>query len=263
MPKKELIIYHANCADGFGAAYAAWKRLGDKADYRPAAHGTPPPAVAGRRVTIVDFSYPRRTLLAMHEKADDLLVLDHHKSALDDLEGLPFARFDLDKSGAVLAWEHWHDTPVPDLLRYVQDKDLWSWELERSAEVSAALASHPMQFELWDRLEIDDLQRDGVAILRFQDQLVAEICRSAGRRNIAGHDVPCVNSPVLQSYIGNELAKDAPFAAIWHELPDGGRRYSLRSTDPDGLDVAEIAKRFGGGGHPRAAGYGVNAGDVG
>ena len=38
-----VVIYHANCNDGFGAAYSAWKLLGNRAEYHAASHGAPPP----------------------------------------------------------------------------------------------------------------------------------------------------------------------------------------------------------------------------
>ncbi|MBZ0252826.1 MAG: hypothetical protein K8I02_05750, partial [Candidatus Methylomirabilis sp.] len=204
---KKLVIYHAQCADGFGAAWAAWKVLGDDAEYVAAKYGDPPPEVAGRDVSIVDFSYPRATLLEMKKAAASLEVLDHHKTAEEDLRGLPFAKFDLAKSGAMLAWERWHpEEPPPDLIRYIQDKDLWTWKLPESEEVAVALASYPYDFAAWDRLTAERLRDEGGAILRFQNQLVDEVLHVVRRERIAGYDVPVVNCPVLQSYVGNRLA---------------------------------------------------------
>ncbi len=253
---KQLIIYHAACADGFGAAWSAWKKFGDAAEYFPAHHGSEAPDVTGRIVSIVDFSYKRSVLVRMHAQAESLIVLDHHKSAEEDLKGLDFAHFDLDSSGAMLAWRHWHsEVEVPELIAYVQDKDLWNWDLDQSKEVNAALASYPMDFEVWSSLDVDQLREEGAAILRYQTQLVIEISTHVGRQQIAGHDVPCVNAPILQSFVGNHLAAGEAFAAIWFEREDGVRRYSLRSSPPHGIDVAEIAARFGGGGHPSASGF--------
>lgn len=253
---RKLILYHAQCADGLGAAWAAWKVLGDTAEYVAVKHGEPPPEVEGREVSIVDFSYPRATLLEMQGRAASVEVIDHHKSAQEDLAGLDFARFDMTKSGAVLAWEHWHPgKAVPEMLRYIQDKDLWRWELPESEEVAAALASYPYDIRVFDTLRVADLRAEGKAILRFQNQLVDEILVQTRRETIAGYDVPSVNSPILQSYIGNRLAPGEPFAAIWFVKPDGRRRYSLRSAPPKGVDVSEIARRFGGGGHAAAAGF--------
>ena len=37
--KKTVVLYHANCHDGFGGAFAAWKKFGDAADYVPMRYG--------------------------------------------------------------------------------------------------------------------------------------------------------------------------------------------------------------------------------
>jgi len=253
--RRPLILYHAHCTDGFGAAYAAWKALEAKAEYVSVNHGEPAPDVTDRDVVLVDFAYPRDITLGLAAVARSILVLDHHKSAAADLSDQPYCRFDMSKSGCVLAWEHFHPkAPVPELLEYIQDKDLWTWKLPDSHEVSAALASHPLEFRLWDSFKVSELVREGRAIRRYQGQLVREICSQARRGQFDGHEVAIVNSPVLQSYVGNALARGEKFVLAWHERPDGSVRVSLRSTD-GGLDVAEIARRYGGGGHERAAGF--------
>jgi len=258
---RPLVIYHQHCLDGFGAAFAAWKRFGDDAEYRPASYTDTPPDLTGRDVTLVDFTWPRAALTQLEAQARSILVLDHHKTAEEDLRGLSFAHFDQSKSGAVLAWEHWHGQPLPELIRYIQDKDLWEWKLPESAEVSAALQSHPLDFETWDQLDVEELKREGRAILRYQRRLVAEIANLAGKIRLGGHTVPCVNAPILQSYVGNALAPGHAFALVWYEIADGRRRCSLRAAPPRGIDVSEIAQRFGGGGHPAASGFVLPAAD--
>ena len=47
----DLLIYHKDCTDGFGAAYAAWKLLGNRAEYHASKHGNPPPDVNGNPET--------------------------------------------------------------------------------------------------------------------------------------------------------------------------------------------------------------------
>ena len=51
----DCVIYHADCSDGFGAAWAAWKRLGNRAEYHACKHGQPPPDVKGKTVAIQGF----------------------------------------------------------------------------------------------------------------------------------------------------------------------------------------------------------------
>jgi uncharacterized protein len=267
MSDSTIVLYHAACADGFGAAFAAWTVLKDSAVYIPVQYGQPyPPEIEGgvARLFILDFSYPRAVLGRLAECASEILVLDHHKTAREELEGLPFARFDLEKSGAVLAWEHFHPGEgVPMLLRYVQDRDLWRWELPASREFSARLAATPRAFDHWEYLlnvaenESARVQfcREGGAILLAQRVHVATLCDRAYWTEVDGHRVPCVNTPLFQSEVGEELCRrhpDAPFAAVF-SAGEGEEYWSLRARG--GFDVSAVAKRLGGGGHPAAAGF--------
>jgi len=59
---KTQVLYHANCPDGFCAAWAAYTVFGDDAEYLPVQYGQDPPDVAGNRVYIVDFSYKREVM---------------------------------------------------------------------------------------------------------------------------------------------------------------------------------------------------------
>ncbi len=249
-----LVLYHGDCPDGFGAAYAAWKRYGAEADYVPVSHGEPPPDLRGRSALLADFAYDRRTMLRLFEEADQLVVLDHHRSAESEIGDLPGCIFDMQRSGAVMTWEHLHPDPAPPLLQYVQDRDLWRNQLPQSDEVAAALRAKPFDFSVWDALDIDQLQQEGRVLLAYQRRMVDRIAAHASPVEILGVRVPAVNSPVLQSEIGDRLARGKPFAAVWWQGAGDVARWSLRST-PEGMDVSAIAVRFGGGGHRTAAGF--------
>lgn len=251
---RPLIIYHGDCPDGFGAAYAAWKRFGDGADYRGVSHGDPPPEVAGREVLICDFAYDRDTTIRLAERAAGLTVLDHHRSAEVEIGDLPFCIFDMERSGAMMAWQHLHQTPAPVLLQYVQDRDLWRNALPESEEVSAALRARDFDFRIWDAVDVDRLRTEGRALLAYQRRTVERVAAHASPVEIAGVRVPAVNSPVLQSELGDRLAQGHPFAAVWWQGAGEVARWSLRST-PEGMDVSEVAARYGGGGHRTAAGF--------
>ena len=57
------------------------------------------------------------------------------------------------------------------------------------------------------------------------------------------------------SEIGSKLSPDCDFAMIWYYDHDKcNYRCSLRAFH-DTMDVSEIAKSFGGGGHRKAAGF--------
>jgi len=218
----------------------------------------------GADVTLVDFSYKRDTLLELKERHPHLMVIDHHKTAEEDLAGLENTHFDMEHSGAVLAWHYWHGRePVPKLLLYVEDRDLWKKELPESEEFTAGLRSFEKDFEVWDSLVRGDvyqlLTQDGRAILRYINQQVDHIVNSKARwGKVKEYVVPMVNSPILQSEIAHKLCKveqGCPFAVVYHDRSDGLREFSLRSLP--GFDVSEVAKVMGGGGHENAAGFTV------
>lgn len=257
---KTVVIYHKNCSDGFAAALAAWLAYNEKAEFIASYHGDKAPDVAGKNVVILDFSYPRQTLLDLKAEANNLIVLDHHESAKDDLAGLDFCHFDMTKSGAVLAWEWFFPhKELPDLFAYVQDRDLWRWQLPMSKEVSAAIRSYPMDFAVWEGWLIsgsmEKLAFEGKGILRAQQAHTDKVLAGEiGKVEIEGYEVPIINTTTLLSEIVGELAKGQPFAAGYFDLHDR-RVFSLRSSKDGGINVANIAKVFKGGGHPNAAGF--------
>jgi oligoribonuclease NrnB/cAMP/cGMP phosphodiesterase (DHH superfamily) len=222
-------------------------------------HGNPPPTgLQDQRVVIVDFSYARDTLETLAAQTQALLVLDHHITAEKALADLPYAYFDMKKSGAVLAWEWAHEEPTPWLLEYIQDKDLWTWALPSSREINAAVASYPFDYHLWSRFNQHDLEKEGRAILRYENELVSKLVAQAILIDFHGAIVPSVQSAILTSQIGENLSAKHPFCVIWHDR-DGRRYYSMRSRE-DGTDVGAIAASFGGGGHTHAAGFSVALG---
>lgn len=266
-----FVLYHANCPDGFGAAWAAWMHLGDAARYIPVSYQQPLPDIPnGSDVFIVDFSYPREVLTALAARAE-IAVIDHHHTAEKELADLPFATFDQKKSGAVLTWEHFSPTrDVPDMLLYLQDRDLWQWKLPNSKAINAGLwRGTERDFGVWKNIAA--LWNAGVTpgrvrlleageAIAFSDSLtVDQLCRKPDTIRVLSYDVPAVNSPVLQSEIGHELLKrhpHAPFVAIYWLLDNGSPTYSLRARTDD-FDVSAVAKEFGGGGHRAAAGFQV------
>lgn len=254
------VIYHADCTDGFGAAYAAWKLLGNKAEYHACKHGNSPPDVFGKVVAILDFSFNNATTKQMIQDAAGLIVIDHHKSAMIELHDISNTRFDLTHSGASLAWDFFHlGKDTPKFLKYIEDRDLWKWELAYSKEFAAAFDMVPFEFEEFEKFEddsvFDDAVKRGSYILAYSKTVIKKICEKATRRKLGGHDVLVVNASHWMSEIGSRLAPDCDFAVIWyydHEVRVN--KVSLRAFH-ENVDVSEIAKKYGGGGHKKASGF--------
>ncbi|WBO23984.1 hypothetical protein [Sphingomonas abietis] len=289
--KPDVMIYHASCADGFGAAWAAWKRWGASVEYIPASHGSTPPDVAGKHVLIGDFSYKLPVLEEMLQSAASIVILDHHKSAEADLAPFvataaaanPFevtamlraladlhrppciAVFDMERSGARMVWDFCHSTPAPRLVALIEDRDLWRFAYPEAKEFALWLRAEPFSFERWteiDAIMAEPARAAGIkaeadAMQRFYDQKCSEIISTARLEPILGHMVPVVNCPsAFASDVGNSLLNEFPDAAFSACYSEGrkGRTFSLRS-EGGRADVSLIAARFGGGGHRNAAGF--------
>lgn len=254
------VIYHADCTDGFGSAYSAWKLLGNRAEYYACKHGSVPPDVNGKNVVILDFSFDNATTKRMIEDANELLVIDHHKSAVVELHDISNTIFDMNKSGATLAWEFFHPgKEAPKFIMYITDRDLWRWELPYSKEFSAAFDMVPYDFEEFEKFEddsvFDDAVKRGSYILAYSKTVVKKVCDKAASRKIGGKDVLVVNSSHWMSEIGARLAPDCDIAMIWYyDHNDKIIKVSLRAFH-DKIDVSEVSKKYGGGGHKKAAGF--------
>jgi oligoribonuclease NrnB/cAMP/cGMP phosphodiesterase (DHH superfamily) len=268
-PRAEtLVIYHAHCGDGFTAAWAAWRAFGNRAQYLPADHACRPIVnVRGRRVFVLDFAFPRDTLQEMAAQAEQLVLLDHHRSAAEDLRGLPFAHVDESKCGALLAWEHFHPhLPVPVLVRHVNERDLGRWRLLDSRAYLAWIEGIPRTFRNWDRLarmredEYRIVIKLGAQQLAQDTHRIRELARSATPLMLFSMPALAVRCPPsLVCEVGPLLAKRCGAIGLcWAPLSGDRVQVSVRAVA--GVDVSALARRFGGGGHAHAAGFVIPAG---
>lgn len=282
----KVIIYHADCWDGFAAYWVCtmvpgWEdakgipmNYGDKIDTSE---------ILDKDVLMVDFSMPRDDLVRIHDAAKSFRVYDHHKTAEEELKDLDFAYFDSSRSGAMIAYEEILKGPSEGVVKtaceYIQDRDLWKWELTHSKEIHAWLRSELMTFKTLNEfcsVEGFDMWREltsrGAQVLKAQQQIIdAHIEHARPITLLDDFSKPesrateglIVNNttPGLASEIAGALAeKSGTFGATW-AINDDKAIVSLRSRKTKinrDLDVSTIAKGYGGGGHKNAAGFHIN-----
>ncbi len=270
-----VCFYHAGCPDGFGAVWSVRRAWGEDARYIARSHDDPLPfdLLEDALVVFVDIAVDNKTLLELSDVAEHIILLDHHVSAQLRYQGDPSVvnriedeghevLFDLDHSGAVLAWQYFHpDEPTPELLRYVEDQDLWNWKLDGSDEINAAIASYPRDFETWDQLALrasEELVREGESIVRANKAEVQRAVQHPDTIHVDGHPIEAVNASVNRSAIGHELAQrkkyDRPWGCVYRI--SGGTVHATLYSIGD-LDVSKVASSLGGGGHRNAAGFSV------
>lgn len=268
--ERPLIVYHAHCPDGFGGAYAAWKKFGDDADYLPLSHGKSLPVeVAGRDVYFIDFSLPEEVMQRILSEAKSFTVLDHHEGVKEVVEAIPNHVYDANRSGASIAWAYFHpETPLPLLLAHVEDDDLFRYRLPDTRAVITYISARPFTFEEWDgfvrELDSEDGREKMLSVARSYAEyfvLLADIAvDSAKLVEFEGHQVYFANSHPLKpmkSLVGNLLAKKhGPFALVVSAHPQG---YGVSIRGDGTVDVAALAAKYGGNGHPSSAGFAIPA----
>lgn len=265
-----LIVYHANCSDGFAAAWAV-RRRHPGADLYAATYQTPPPDVSGRDVVVVDFSFPRDVTENLQKGARSFFLLDHHVTAQDALAGLSGCYFDRSRSGAEIAWDWFFPgEPRPVFLSYIGDGDRWAWELQDSRIINEYLRIVPKTLPEYDKLATVPKEllvyRGEIARLSSQNyrEIVVENALQARIQGAPNSTDPrfleftlAVNAPPWNhSELLADIALMSPvgYAFSYYQKRDGSWTYSFRAV-PGGPNVAEFAKLFGGGGHPAAASF--------
>jgi len=276
---KRVCFFHAGCPDGFGAAWAVRRAWGDDAAYIARGHDDIAVLELCRDATVafVDIAPGNEELEQIADVAAQVIVLDHHITSLERFESAPDLanrlhaegheiHFELGHSGAVLAWHYFNgEDSTPDLLRYVEDQDLWNWKLAESDRVNAALGSYPHDFDVWDGLAedgVERLAREGEPILRANRAEIVRMLHGAAPIAIGSHRLEAVNSTTNRSRIGHALAERAAFGTAWgcvYRVVGDRVQATLYSIGE--IDVAELATSLGGGGHKNAAGFSVTLAD--
>lgn len=288
---KPAIVYHANCPDGWCAAWVAYNALKEQQDavatLHPANYGQAPPDLGDAdTVYVVDFSYPHKVLVEMAETCR-VVVLDHHRSAIDEIcighhdypgearwgDGAygdqyimrytdPYETvLDDNRSGAGITWDYFHHgKPRLDIVDYVEDRDLWRFALPESREVNAYLRTQPYALGPWDDflqycITAGDMARLGAGVLLHIDAYCRAAANHAYWCEMGDRQFPIVNVTYEScSEVADYLISHfgVDMAGYFFESGDGLWQYGFRSRN--GVTVHDHAQRFGGGGHPQASG---------
>lgn len=265
---RPLILYHGGCPDGFGGAYAAWKKFGDTAEYHELSRSKPFPVeeCAGRDVYFIDFSYNSDEEMARYQSAaSSLTVLDHHEGVKEIVKKLPQHVYDANRSGAGIAWDYFHEGAArPKLIDYLEDDDLFRFSHPETKPVLSYLGLHPFTFEFWDETAatLEDSERSAALLQKASifaecfDKLADLSVEHAKMVEFEGRTVPFANAhpyKPIKSLVGNKLAKKfPPFALVVSAHPEG---YGVSIRGDGSVNVAEIASHYGGNGHPSSAGF--------
>jgi len=268
MPTKHIVvIYHKKCPDGFGAAYAAWKKFGDTAAYIPAGYGDDlPEGLEGKEVYILDFSFEHPDVMEhLVETAKRVVAIDHHESSKLLTEKVPEHVYDASRSGATIAWSYFHpDTPVPRFMQILEDGDLYRYALPETRDIFSYLDVQPNDFSVWNDImrELEDETTKSILLAKaatateFFESFARLSIEAAKKVRFEGYEcyfATTLPSITMRSYIAHELYEKLPPIALVVTAHPDGFGVSIRSNES--VDVSKIAAKYGGGGHPGSSGF--------
>jgi oligoribonuclease NrnB/cAMP/cGMP phosphodiesterase (DHH superfamily) len=272
----DIVIYHHPCVDGYSSAFVAFKHIGSKLILMPKGFNSSPTnleLVKNKNVLMVDIV--TSDFQEIKKVAKNLIILDHHKTNQAALKDIPYAYFDMHKSGVGLAWEYFtYDEKMPLFLECIQDRDLWTWTIadsrifcdglyelidinDKTFKLLNSLFNYrlPKFKEVYDFGEkLNEIKQRKLEMIAKEDRNKYEVTVDEKKYNVYIYN----QLGNIVSDLGNYAVEkfDCDFVIIWnYNHDDENYRYSLRSKDSK-TDVSEICKFFGGGGHRNAAGMG-------
>ena len=303
IPLYDVILFHAPCPDGFGAAWsyyhyikilgghkflehhqtldadgelveAAYNVLGKKIRFIRESHRFEATQKllkesGAQKILFADICPHRDMLIECDKHFDEVLVLDHHISAQQECGDLPYTFFDMNRSGAGIVWDWFckeqQRRARPLLINLIEDRDIYKWNVPNAKELLLVVEMYKRTFAEWDKISTrltnhyDDCLAEGRSYLRYHEKVISVLGspNKVHKLQIGNYTIPALNCNFYQSELGNNLAtaNKIQTAAIYH-CAGKSWNVSLRSTK-SGLDVSEIAKLYGGGGHKNAAAFKV------
>lgn len=229
-------------------------------------------------VIMVDFSlqpFPR--MLELEDRCANLVWIDHHKSAIDDYNGQS-RRWETslrtDQAACELVWDYYcTKQPMPQAVYYIGRYDIWQWRDKPdilSFQYGLNSVENSPSGAIWDSIlavgpEVtrvtDSLVHAGQHIVRYKTRQNAVYAQETafpltwkGLRFIASN-VQLSNSAVFDAVFDPEKHD----AMLTFGYRKGGWSIGLYSNpelcQERGIHLGALAKEFGGGGHPGAAGF--------
>jgi oligoribonuclease NrnB/cAMP/cGMP phosphodiesterase (DHH superfamily) len=266
-----LCLYHGD-ADGRCSAAIVRRALGPSVELRAIEYGDVIPwelIEHSSKVVIVDFSLPLEDMRRI-QKTSELMWIDHHKTSLEGLSELNdvAGMRSLEEAACVLTWRTFYpDQPIPKAVIYVGDRDIWRFAYDETAAFGEALRqedTRPGNDKLWKPLLDDEanrveemIERGAVLHQARMLRIEREIKRYGFEVIFEGHRTLAINARG-GGEMGAQIRKlGYEIGYCYIEAEQNGNLRTFVTLYSDRVDVSEIARKFGGGGHPGAAGFSI------
>jgi len=249
-----------------------------------------PPQIENKNVIIMDVAYNYDVLKSICLDAKSVTFIDHHitihndvKKLVDELKHSNVKIIYNEKEcGASLTWKYFNaNKSIPLLVRYIKDNDTGAWKLKYTHSFIAALDTKfnmsltNRNIHKWHKLfnsdTIKNMIKRGKIYKEYMDNLLeinskkysmeafpsekiyeqySDYFTKPGQYRVA---VICGSGCPSSSLLGLKIMEtvDCDFALMWSLHMD--RKEYVMALRSKKVDVGNIAKMFGGGGHTLAA----------
>jgi oligoribonuclease NrnB/cAMP/cGMP phosphodiesterase (DHH superfamily) len=265
------LCLHHNDADGRACGAIVRRALGEQVSLYEMDYGDSLPLdliVVADHILIVDFSLSKEemeALAAYHQ----FTWIDHHKSALDELDGSADSWAglrDTSEAACVLTWRYFFpNKPVPKAVTLIGDRDIWRWAERDTGAFNEGLHQHytrPNNDDLWIPLLDDDPEKLAELIESggtIREARLREIRRATARYSFEVSFEGCRTLVVNLRGSGDLGAQirtmGYQIGYCYVDKVSEGQLMTYVSLYSDQVDVSKIARKFGGGGHAGAAGF--------
>ncbi|XP_010535036.1 PREDICTED: uncharacterized protein LOC104810434 [Tarenaya hassleriana] len=251
--KKMAVLYHYPCHDGVFAAMAAHLYFSANSMptlFFPNSVYSPIkidqlPLQEISHLYLLDFTGPPGFVHQISPKVDNVVILDHHKTAAETLRDVSsmFKNvtkvLDMERSGATIAYDYFMQKLIEEsrescremtdlkrmrrVFEYIEDGDLWRWKLPESKPFYSGISDlnieynvnqNPSLFEQLLSLDLDNVINRGKASLSQKQKLINEALEQSYEIVLNGDGefgrclaVNADEIAEMRSELGNQLAE--------------------------------------------------------
>lgn len=228
------------------------------------------------KVVMVDYSLePFAEMVKLHQICGELTWIDHHKSAMDEAKTYSFEDIKglrrIGQAACELCWEYFHTgEATPTAINLAGRYDVWDHKDERVLPFQYGMYVENTEPDsaLWDQLLsgpdslvaeglVKEIIRLGGPVEEYIKQNNAAYIKARGfETELEGHKAICCNKGLANSKLFDSVWDPTKYDLMitFIRLPSEQWTVSMYTTK-DEVDCGEIAKKHGGGGHQKAAGF--------
>jgi oligoribonuclease NrnB/cAMP/cGMP phosphodiesterase (DHH superfamily) len=233
-------------------------------------------------IYFVDCSADPATLEEIDKHYGKVVIIDHHKSLIEKIQKNGYSFSGNQRSGIAgcqLVWDTLFGGKRPEIIDLLGTYDIWDNRDEQywKSEVMPFQMAMKMEAQqpdsregkaFWDKIIeksiyghddhfINEMLDKGITIIRYQENEDEKIIKANSfEAKLEGYRAICVNNPRKNSQLFKSIWDENKYdiMIVWHDVGGIKDVISLYTTKDD-IDVSQIAKKYGGGGHRQAAGF--------